>query len=336
MLLDERTEYEPFEYPWAYDFWLRHQHSYWNHTKISLQADVHDFNHRLTEKQRSVIGNTLKGFTQTELVVGGEFWSNKPARWFPKPEILLMCLEFGGREMIHTVAYSQVDTNLGLKNYKGFMKEKTVANKINALVGLPGKTDAEKAVSMSVFSAFTEGVNLFSSFAILLNFSRFDLLKGLGKIVNYSILDESEHSRAGCLLFKTFAEEYNLYNMHLKKAVYDAARMSVALEDSYLDKVFELGDIPGISKHQVKQFIRARANQKLNEVGLKTNWKNLDQPAIDEIDLWFTIESAGERDTDFFAGRVTGGYAKGNKNWDLMWDNVDPNFIETLKSKGIF
>lgn len=319
MLMEPRQEYEPFEYQDAYDFWLRHQYSYWNHTKISLEQDVVDFKFTLSEKQRNVIGNTLKSFTQAELVVGNEFWSTKPARWFPKPEIQMMCLEFAAREMIHTVSYSQVDTNLGIKDYSGFLIEPTVKSKLDNLL-VPSDTNEEKAIALAVFSAFTEGVNLFSSFAILLNFSRFDLMNGLGKLINYSILDEAEHSKAGCWLFRTFASEYNLYKQDVKKEIYDAARMSVKIEDDFLDKVFELGDIQGITKHQVKQFIRYRANQKLNELGLKTNWKNLDQQAVEEIDSWFSIKSAGERDADFFAGRVTGGYAKGNKDWSKMWN----------------
>ena len=227
-----RLELEPFEYPEAYDFWLRHQESYWNHTRISLTDDVNDFRYKLTEKQKSVVGNTLKSFTQTELVVGNEYWSSRPTKWFPKPEIQMMCQEFAAREMIHAVAYSQVDTNLGLKDYSGFLQEPSVKQKLDSLI-LPQKTQEDKALSLAVFSAFTEGVNLFSSFAILLNFSRFETMQGLGKLINYSVKDESEHSKAGCWLFKTFATEQNLYSPEMKKRIYDAARAAVALEDGF-------------------------------------------------------------------------------------------------------
>lgn len=323
MLLKKRVEYEPFEYPQAYQYWLDHQYSYWNHTKISFEQDVYDFRLKLSDAQRNVIGNTLKSFTQTELVVGQEYWSDKVAKWFPKPEISLMALEFAAREMIHAVSYSQVDINLGIRDYSGFLQETTVKKKIDTLVGLPGKTKEEKALSLAVFSAFTEGVNLFSSFAILLNFSRFDLMPGIGALINYSVKDENEHSEAGCWLFKTFAEEYNLYTLDVKKNIYEAARAAVQLEDDFLDKVFELGDIPGLEKNQLRQFIRQRANQKLNDLGLKTNWKNIDQGALVEIDDWFSAKTSGERDGDFFKKRLTGAYSKGNIDWSKMWENLD-------------
>lgn len=325
MLEDPRIALEPFEYPQYYDYWLRHQYSQWNHTKISFAKDVYDWNFRLSEPQKQVVGHTLKGFTQTELVVGVDYWTSKPLRWFPKPEIALMCMEFGAREGIHTIAYSQVDINVGLRDYKGFLQDPTVKAKLDLLVDLPGKSRMERAISLAVFSAFTEGVSLFSQFAILWNFSRYDLLPGIGALINYSVLDEGEHSAAGCDLFKTYATEYNLYNMHLKKAVYDAARACVQLEDDYLDKTFELGDIPGITKHQLRQFIRARANQKLNELGLKDNWKNIDRPAFEELDDWFTAKTVGEKDGDFFVRRLTGTYGKGDVDWseDVMWNGLE-------------
>ena len=61
----------------------------------------------------------------------------------------------------------------------------------------------ERAKSLAIFSAFTEGVNLFSSFAVLLSFKLDNKLKGVGQIVEWSIRDESLHSEAGCWLFRT-------------------------------------------------------------------------------------------------------------------------------------
>ena len=63
------------------------------------------------------------------------------------------------------------------------------------------------AKSLAIFSAFTEGVNLFSSFAVLLSFKMRNKLKGVGQIVEWSIRDESMHSNAGCWLFKTLLKE---------------------------------------------------------------------------------------------------------------------------------
>lgn len=315
-----RTELEPFEYPQFYDYWLRHQQNYWNHTKIKFEQDVYDWQFKLTPAQKLVVGHTLKGFTQLELVIAKEYWSSKPAIWFQKPEIVLMCLEFAAREGIHAISYSQVDTNLGIKDYKGFLQDPTVKAKLDWLVDLPGRTKEERAISLAAFSGFSEGVNLFSQFAVLWNFSRFNLLPGIGALINYSVLDESEHSSAGCELFKLYATEENLYTQPIKKEIYEAARTAVALEDNYIEKAFELGDIPGLTQHQLKQFIRARANEKLNELGLKDNWKNIDKPAFEEIDDWFSAKALGEKDVDLFVRRGTGTYSKGGVDWSKMWE----------------
>lgn len=320
-ILDKREELLPMEYQWAYDYWLRHLQSFWTHQQISFAQDVVDFNTKLSPAQKQVIGNTLKLFTQLEMVVGQNYWSNRVARWFPVPEIQLMATEFAAREGIHTISYSQVDTNLGLTDYKAFLREPTVAAKMDKLMALPTKTVEDKALNLAVFSAFTEGVNLFSSFAVLWSFSNHGLMRGLGKVINYSVLDEQQHSDAGCKLFTTLATEYDLYSTEMKRRIYDAARMSVALEDDFLEKVFELGDIPGVKKHQVKQFIRMLANQKLNQLGLKSNWHGIDVKAAEELDSWFSMNTQGEQDADFFQGRVTGAYAKGNKDWSKIFQD---------------
>lgn len=320
MLLDKREELLPMDYPQFYDYLIQHWQTFWTHQQISFTQDVVDFNTKLTPAQKQVIGNTLKLFTQLEMVVGQCYWSGRVAKWFPIPEIQMMATEFSARESIHAVAYSQVDVNLGLTDYTAFLREPAVAAKMDKLMAQPVKTLEDKALNLAIFSAFTEGVNLFSSFAVLWSFANHNLMKGLGKVINYSQKDEGIHSSAGCELFRLMATEYDLYSAEMKKRIYDAARWTVALEDDFLDKSFELGDIPGLTKHQVKQWIRMRANQKLIELGLKTNWKNIDVLAAEELDAWFSQNTIGESDADFFQGRVTGAYSKGNKDWGKIFD----------------
>jgi ribonucleoside-diphosphate reductase beta chain len=312
-LFDARPTYGPFEYTLAYNIWKNARvDAYWHPFNQTYEQDVMDFRTKLDDKERSLIGHTLKSFTQIELIVGNEHWS-KMATWFPKPEIQMMCLQFASDEMNHTVAYSQIDENLGIKDYAGFLEDPIVRNKMDMLA-TKCKTREEKALSLAIFSAFTEGVCLFSAFAILLNFKRRKLLPGIGKIITYSIRDESMHSAAGCWLFRTLSKEYDIMNDEFKKKVYDAARLAVQLEDDFIDKAFEMGDVTGLAKHDLKQFIRHRANSKLKELGLKMNWKTIDTQAVRNIDEWFSLQSGGSTLGDFFYERQTD-YAKGNKNF---------------------
>jgi ribonucleoside-diphosphate reductase beta chain len=151
-----------------------------------------------------------------------------------------------------------------------------------------------------------------------MNFSRFNKLKGVGQIVAFSVKDESLHSEAGCWLFRQFMQEYpQLWDNELRKDIYDAARAAVKLEDAFIDKVFEQGDIPGIEAADLKQFIRHRANTKLGDLGLVSNWKHVRKDALERMS-WFDYMTAGTEHADFFAGRVTS-YSRGVVDFNDIW-----------------
>jgi len=144
-------------------------------------------------------------------------------------------------------------------------------------------------------------------------------MKGLGQIISFSIKDESLHSEAGCWLFRKFIEENpKIWTDELKKEIYDAARVTIELEDAFIDKVFEMGDIEGITAHDLKAFIRMRANVKLQDLGLKANWRNIDKEVVNRMQ-WFDILSSGVSQTDFFAQRVDS-YSKGNLDFSKVWE----------------
>lgn len=299
-----REVYKPFEFPKAFEYWEKQQNAHWLPSEVAMAKDVNDWKHKLTESERLVVGQILKSFTQTEITVN-DYWSTKVAKWFPKPEICMMASAFGSMETIHTVGYSYLNDSLGLDDYSAFLQDKTAVAKLDALKQVKGKNKKDIARSLAVFSGFTEGVNLFSSFAILMNFSRFNMLEGVETIVSWSVRDESLHSEAGCWLFRTFIEENpDIWDDELKKAIYDAARLSVKLEDEFIDNAFSLGSIRGLDPTDLKNFIRMRANAKLYDLGLKMNWKNIDQDSLKRME-WFDELSGGAKFTDFFASRVT-------------------------------
>lgn len=318
MLLDPRITYSPFEYEQAYKYWELQQQSHWIHTEISMTSDINDWKTNLTLAEKNVIGNILKGFTQSEVFIQ-EYWGSMVSKWFKKPEIQMMAATFSAFESIHAVSYAYLNQSLGLEDFDAFLHEPTAKAKIDRLVTTKGKTKEEIAKSLAIFSAFNEGVNLFSSFAVLLNFSRFNKLKGVGQIIAFSIKDESLHSEAGCWLFRTLMNEYpEVFTDDLKKDIYDAARLTVELEDAFIDKVFELGSIDGLAPGDLKNFIRYRANTKLNDLSLKKNWKNIDKDSLDRMS-WFDTMSSGVNHSDFFASRVDS-YAKGTHDWEKIWE----------------
>lgn len=318
-ILKPRDFYKPFEYPQAFQYYLAQRQAHWSSDEVAMAKDIQDWNHNLTESEKLVIGQILKSFTQTEIYVN-EYWSNNVAKWFKKPEIQMMAVTFGSFEAIHTEAYSYLNDSLGINDYSAFLKDKDSLAKIERLQEVKGSNKREIARSLAIFSAFTEGVNLFSSFALLINFSRFDLLPGVETLVSWSIRDESLHSEAGCWLFRTLIQENpDLLDDKLKGDIYDAARTTVELEDNFIDQAFSLGEVRGLAASDLKNFIRLRANVKLQDLGLKNNWKNIDQEALKRM-AWFEQLTVGTSFTDFFSKRVSD-YSKSTFTIDNLFED---------------
>jgi ribonucleoside-diphosphate reductase beta chain len=317
-ILTPRATYSPFEYDQAYKYWELQQQSHWLHTEIAMSSDINDWKTNLSDSERHVVGQILKGFTQSEVFIQ-EYWSQMVSKWFKKPEIQMMSASFASMESIHAVAYAYLNQSLGLEDFSAFLHEPTAKAKIDRLITTKGKSKEEIALSLAIFSAFNEGVNLFSSFAVLLNFSRFNKMKGLGQIIAFSIKDESLHSEAGCWLFRTMVSEFpEILTDDLKKKIYDAARVTIELEDSFIDKAFELGPIEGMEPKDLKAFIRFRCNTKLEDLGMKKNWKTIDKESLKKMG-WFDILSAGTSHSDFFASRVSD-YSKGTIDFTKIWE----------------
>ena len=315
----ERIIYKPFEYPKAFEFYMKQQQAHWLWTEVPMMSDVNDWKQNLTETEKNIIGSILKGFAQTETVVN-DYWSTLVTKWFRKPEIIAMAVTFGCFETIHAEAYSLLNEELGLDDFAEFLEDETTMAKIENLMNVRDSFEGEKdwheiAKSLAIFSAFTEGVNLFSSFAVLLSFKMRNKLKGVGQIVEWSIRDESMHSDAGCWLFRTLIEEKpELKTPELEAAINEAALLSLQLELDFIDKVYEMGDLEGCSKDDLISFIKHRVNTKMGDLGYRPIVNGIDVKAVERM-KWFDHLSAGKQHTDFFANRVTN-YSKGHVEWD--------------------
>ena len=314
MITEPRIYYKPFEYQDAFDFYKNQHRAHWLADEVPLASDLNDWKLKLNESEKNLIGNILKSFAQTEVHVN-DYWSTKVSVWFPKPEIQAMARVFADFESIHAEAYARLNEELGLDDFQAFLEDETSKAKIERLIETPGETLEERALSLAIFSAFTEGVNLFSSFAILMSFQLRNLMKGTGQIVEWSVRDESLHSKAGCWLFRTLLEEQpELNNNRLRDAVIEACQISVQLEFDFIDKAFEMGDVDGLNVNQLKNFIKARANEKMLELGYNAIYNDIDPGLLKQIE-WFGHLTSGKTHQDFFAGRVTS-YSKSTADWD--------------------
>ena len=323
-LFTERIPYKPFEYTDYYtEGWLKQAQAFWLHTEIPMQGDVKDWNEKLTPSEKNLVGNILLGFAQTECAVS-DYWTNMVTKWFPKHEIRQMAMMFGSQETIHATAYSYLNETLGLDDFSAFLHEPAVAEKFELLTqtsadwtheDLDTNPEARKEVarSLAIFSAFAEGVSLYSSFAVLYSFQMRNLLKGIGQQMKWSVRDESLHSKMGCQLFRDMCNEFPELKDDSRETIEEAAKLIVELESRFIDKMFEQGDLENLSSSDLKEFIKARTNTKLQELGYDAIFKYNKKQA--ENLEWFYHLTGGLTHTDFFALRPTD-YSKANEGED--------------------
>jgi ribonucleoside-diphosphate reductase beta chain len=290
-LFDNRIAYKPFEYPEYYtEGWLKQAQAFWLHTEIPMSGDVKDWNEKLTDSEKNLVGNILLGFAQTECAVS-DYWTQKVVGWFPKHEIQQMAMMFGSQETIHAVAYSYLNETLGLEDFEAFLHEPATADRFDNLVSYDGTDPIGIAKSLAVFSAFAEGVSLYSAFAVLYSFQMRNLLKGVGQQMKWSVRDESLHSKMGCRLFNHMCEEKEMLRKACKPHILEAAEVMIELEEKYIDKMFEMGDLENLKSEDLKQFIRKRANEKLVELGY-TGIFEYDEEKAKNLDWFYHLLSS--------------------------------------------
>lgn len=316
-LFEPRDYYKPFEYPRAYEFYETSEKMHWLSEEVPLHQDVLDWKNKLTKEEKTFLTQIFRLFTQSDVDVAGAY-ANKYIPLFPKPEIRMMLLSFAAREAVHIQAYSHLIDTLGMPEttYKQFMEYEAMAEKHDYIESLLG-TDKDMIVQqIAAFSAFTEGMQLFSSFIMLLNFTRFNKMNGMGQIIAWSIKDESVHVEGMTWLFKEFLKEHkDIWTDELKTQLYQIAEKMVELEEKFIDLAFDGNEFEGLSSAEVKQYIRYIADRRLIGLGMKGIFKvkNNPLPWVEEI------LNAPEH-ANFFEQRATA-YAKGatTGNWGNVW-----------------
>jgi len=318
-LTDERSSFKPFNYPWAYDAWLKHEQSHWLHTEVPMLEDVKDWKKKLTESEKQFLTNIFRFFTQGDVDVAGGYVKNY-LPYFPQPEVRMMLAGFAAREALHIAAYSHLIETLGMpeSTYSEFSEYTEMKDKHDYVLSISSQNGdrASTATHIAVFSAFTEGMQLFSSFIMLLNFARHGKMKGMGQIITWSIVDETQHAESMIKLFRTYIEENKeIWNDELKGKIYSIAEKMVDLEDKFIELAFKSGAIQGLSENDVKEYIRYITDRRLISLGLKGIFKRKKNPLP-----WVEEMINAPTHTNFFENRATD-YAKGalSGNWNEVW-----------------
>lgn len=308
-ITQERTTFKPFKYPWAYDAWLQHEQSHWLHTEVPMSEDVKDYK-KLSKQEQEFLTKILRFFVQGDLDIGSGYHDHYiPV--FKQPEVRMMMSGFAGREALHVAAYAHLIETLGLpeSTYNEFLQYKEMVEKHDYINNLNQAPMAEK---IAAISAFGEGMQLFSSFVMLLNFARNGKLKGLGQIIAWSIVDETQHAEGMIKVYREYVKHHQ--EETTSDRIKEIADQMVCLEDQFVDLAFSMVEVEKLTKEEVKQYIRYIADRRLISMGMKGIYKIKKNP------LPWVDGMLGVSHTNFFEQRVTD-YSKGatTGTWDDVW-----------------
>lgn len=306
-MLTHRSFYRPFEYPKYFEYFQKQNQAHWLPTEVPMESDISDFRFRLTPAESNLVLQVLRFFTQGDLEVNQNY-NTHLIPCFPKPEIKMMLSAFAAMESVHVWAYAYLNDSLGLpdKEFAAFLDYESMRNKYTYIQSFDVRSVEELAMNLAVFGAFMEGISLFSSFAILMNFPRLGKMKGVGQVVTWSIRDETLHSQAVCELFRDLmAENRHLWTNEFRSRLYQACDDMVKLEDAFIDTCFGMGAVPGLAPEEVKGYIRFIADRKLNDLGLDALYHVRTNPLA-----WLDMMTNAKEHVNFFENRATE-YAKG-------------------------
>ena len=301
-LLQSDPIYKPFHYPWAYDAWLTQQRIHWLPEEVPLAEDVKDWRQALTKAERNLLTQIFRFFTQADVEVNNCYMKHY-AQVFQPTEVQMMLASFANMETVHIAAYSHLLDTIGMPEaeYSAFLEYKEMKDKYDYMQQWGVGTKADIAKTLAVFGGFTEGLQLFASFAMLLNFPRFNKMKGMGQLITWSVRDESLHTNSIIRLFRTFvAENPEVWTDNLKRDIYVACSTIVDHEDAFIDLAFGLGDIEGMSTEAVKRYIRYIADRRLAQLELQPIFHIEKNPFP-----WLDDMLNGIEHTNFFENRAT-------------------------------
>ena len=325
--------YKPFRYPWAYEFWRRQQQVHWIPEEVPLGEDVKDWASKLNDQERNLLTQIFRFFTQADVEVNDNYME-RYSRVFKPTEIKMMLASFSNIETVHIAAYALLLETIGMPEteFQAFMEYSALRDKHDYMGKFGVETDADILRTVAMFGAFTEGLQLFASFAMLMNFPRFNKMKGMGQIVTWSVRDESLHCEGMIKLFHAFAKETGALTDEVKADIVECCKTVVGIEDRFIDLAFEMGPVQGMTADDIKQYIRYIADWRLGQLGLPKIYGVTEHPIP-----WLTAILNGVEHANFFEARATEyskGATKGDWHGDAgVWSNFE-QMLEKRKAAG--
>jgi ribonucleoside-diphosphate reductase beta chain len=335
-LLGGRTYFKPFTYPQLYDRWDAHEKSHWLPSEVPMLDDINDWNNKLTLEHKKFLTNIFRFFTQGDVDVASAYYSEY-LPFFKLPEATMMMGSFASREGVHIAAYSHLIETLGMpestysefsqydemKAKQAYIKKFSENGKLLSKDVLSREDKEHIAASIALFSGFTEGMQLFSTFAMLMIFGLNGLMKGMVQIVTWSIVDETQHTEGMIEIFRLFlAENADIRRNVLKLNVEKIAREMVDLEKDFIKLVFGAYNFEpgqtffGLDANRLSLYIEYIADHRLVTLGYNKIFNTSSTNPLPELAVMINAPTH----TNFFEN-VSTDYANVSTtgSWNDVW-----------------
>jgi ribonucleoside-diphosphate reductase beta chain len=301
--------------------------------EVPLGEDVKDWASKLSDQERNLLTQIFRFFTQADVEVNDNYME-RYSRVFKPVEVKMMLSAFSNIETIHIAAYALLLETIGMPEteFAAFLDYQAMRDKHDYMGTFGVETDEDILRTLAMFGAFTEGLQLFASFAMLMNFPRFNKMKGMGQIVTWSVRDESLHCEGMIKLFHAYAKETNALTQAVKEDIVECCKTVVGIEDRFIELAFEMGPVQGMNADDIKQYIRYIADWRLGQLGLPKIYGVSEHPIP-----WLTAILNGVEHANFFEARATE-YSKAATKGDWhgqsgVWENFE-SMMEKRKSVG--
>lgn len=320
-LMIRSAGYKPHRYPWAYELWKKHEQVHWMAEEVPLGEDIKDWHQKLNEGERNLLTQIFRLFTKSDEEVANNYMTRLGGLFKPT-EVTMMLGGFGGREATHIDAYSLLLETIGMPDveYQAFAEVEAMRAKVEYWNSFDVSDPEGILKTLAMFGGFAEGLQVFASFAMLMNFPRFNKMKGMGQIVSWSVRDESIHCEGILRLFHEYARETGALTQAVKDDIREIGREVVRQEHAFIDVAFEMGGVEGMEPVDIKNYVEFIADWRMAQMDLPHLFGYHSTSPIP----WLQPLLSGVEHANFFEARATG-YSKAASRgtYDEVWSRFD-------------
>lgn len=310
-IFDKRVNYKPFEYPEILTFTEAIQKAYWVHSEVDFTSDIQDYRANLDDVKREIHKRSILSIAQIEVCVKS-FWGDLH-KYFPKPELNGLGATFAESEFRHSEAYSRIlEVNGYLDEFNIALNNPVFLNYNNFVSSV--LKDEEKSIieKLLFFALVIEDSSLFSKFANILSFTRFEgLMKNTANIIAWTSVDEQIHANAGIYLINKIKEEGLMPASLDQSWINYAVTGYIEQEENMLNWIFEYGELEHYSKNDLLNYMKYRLDEAIAKIGFQKVF-NITQEQYKPM-AWFEEEVFANTLDDFFAKRPVD-YTKHDKS----------------------